>query len=47
LEKGDVISVEMPDTVTLNANGVPVFETRLGVSRGNLALQVVGQIDKE
>jgi flagellar motor switch protein FliM len=47
LEKGDVIPVEMPDTVVLNANGVPVFKARMGVSRGNLALQVTSQVEKE
>ena len=40
LQPGDVIPVEMPDTLAVTANGVPVLKTKLGQSRGNLALQV-------
>lgn len=40
LEAGDVIPVDMPDTVVLKANGVPMFNTRIGVSNGNLALKI-------
>ncbi|MAO38948.1 MULTISPECIES: flagellar motor switch protein FliM [unclassified Pseudohongiella] len=42
LEEGDIIPVEMPETVVLKANGVPLFETRVGTSNGNLALRVEG-----
>ena len=40
LEAGDVIPVDMPETVVLKANGVPMFNTRIGVSNGNLALKI-------
>jgi flagellar motor switch protein FliM len=40
LEAGDVIPVEMPELVVLKANGIPMFNTRIGVSNGNLALKV-------
>lgn len=40
LEAGDIIPVEMPDTVVLRANGIPMFRTKVGVSDGNLALKV-------
>lgn len=40
LKAGDVIPVDMPESVTLMANGVPIYNTKLGVSRGNLALQI-------
>lgn len=43
LEPGDVISVEMPEKLVLRANGVPIFNTKLGTSRGNLALEVLGR----
>lgn len=43
LKEGDVIPVELPETLTLKANGVPVFKTRMGTSRGNLALEIVGR----
>ncbi|ALO46333.1 flagellar motor switch protein FliM [Pseudohongiella spirulinae] len=42
LEEGDIIPVEMPETVVLKANGVPLFDTRLAMSNGNLALRVEG-----
>jgi len=44
LKAGDVISVDMPDYVTLLANGVPTFKTKLGTHRGNLAVQVIDKI---
>jgi len=40
LEAGDVIPIDMPETVVLKANGVPMFNTRLGMSNGNLALRI-------
>ena len=40
LEAGDVIPIEMPETVVLKANGVPMFNTRVGMSNGNLALRI-------
>ena len=40
LEAGDVIPIEMPDTVVLKANGIPMFNTRVGMSNGNLALRI-------
>lgn len=42
LEAGDVIPVDLPETIILRANGIPMFHTRLGVSNGNLALTVDG-----
>lgn len=47
LEVGDVIPVEMSDTIVLKANGVPILHTRMGASRGNLALQVLKKYDLE
>lgn len=41
LEAGDVISVDIPDDLIMRANGVPIFKSRLGKSRGNLALEVI------
>lgn len=41
LKEGDVIPVDISDTLVLRANGVPVFNTRMGTSRGNLALEVL------
>jgi flagellar motor switch protein FliM len=43
LQTGDVLPIEMNDVLTLTANGVPVFDAKLGASRGNLALQILGK----
>jgi flagellar motor switch protein FliM len=40
LEAGDVIPVDMPELVVLKANGIPMFNSRIGVSNGNLALKI-------
>lgn len=40
LEAGDIIPVDMPETVILKANGIPMFHSRIGVSNGNLALKI-------
>ncbi|MGK0440695.1 MAG: flagellar motor switch protein FliM [Pseudohongiellaceae bacterium] len=47
LEEGDVITVDMPENMVLFANDVPVFNTKIGVSKGNMALQVVNKIDRK
>ena len=46
MQAGDVIPVEMPEHMVLCANGVPTFKARLGASRGNLALQILGPIKR-
>lgn len=46
LKKGDIIPIEMPETVTLLANGIPTFRAKMGQSRGNLAVKVVEQIKR-
>ena len=47
LKEGDILPVEMPDQVVLRANGVPVFDTQLGVSNGHLALKITDTINVE
>lgn len=46
LQAGDVIPIDMPEQLVLLANGVPVFQAKLGQSKGNLALQIVEKIDR-
>ncbi|TQV84182.1 flagellar motor switch protein FliM [Exilibacterium tricleocarpae] len=46
LKDGDVIPIELPDTQVLTANGVPMFRTILGQSRGHLALKITSQIER-
>src|SRR5690606_38049942 len=44
LKPGDVIPVEMPESVTLKANGVPVFRAKLGSSNEHLALKIIERV---
>ena len=44
LQEGDVIPIDMPETVRVLANGTPVLNATLGVSGEKLALQVVDRI---
>ncbi len=44
LEAGDVIPVDISDTLNLQAGRVPVFSCKLGTSRGNLAVKIVERI---
>lgn len=44
LKKGDVIPIEMPETVILKAEGIPVFEGRVGISDGNYAIQIIDKV---
>jgi len=45
LRAGDVIPVEIPESLQLQANRVPVFNCKLGTSRGNLAVKILDKID--
>mgnify|MGYP003385797469 CR=1 FL=1 len=45
LKEGDILPVELPEEIVLKANGVPVFETQLGVSGGRLALKILDSIE--
>ena len=44
LKKGDVIPIDMPDSVSLRAGGVPIFEGKVGISDGNYAIQITDRI---
>jgi len=46
LRVGDVIPIDLPDFHVLTANGVPMFNTQLGQSHGNLALKVKDLIER-
>jgi flagellar motor switch protein FliM len=47
LRPGDVIPVSMPESSVLTANGVPMFRVMLGRVKENLALRVVGIVDRK
>jgi flagellar motor switch protein FliM len=44
LKKGDVIPIEMPETVLLEVEDVPVFRGKLGLSDGNYAIEIVEKV---
>jgi len=44
MRPGDVIPVELGDSLVLRANGVPSFKVKLGSHKGNMALQVIEPI---
>lgn len=46
LQKGDILAVDMPDYVTLMANGIPTFKSKLGTHRGNMAVQVLDKVNR-
>lgn len=41
LKNGDILSIDAPELVTMRAAGIPVFECKLGESRGNFAVKIV------
>jgi len=46
LQPGDIIPIELPDKVVLSANEMPIFNARVGASRGYLALKILDKFDK-
>ncbi len=44
LKEGDVIPVELPETVTLEAVDTPVFKAKYGISNGNRAVRILEKI---
>jgi flagellar motor switch protein FliM len=44
LKKGDVIPIEMPETVKVKAEGIPIFNAKVGVANGNYALKILDKI---
>ncbi|MDD2800330.1 MAG: flagellar motor switch protein FliM [Methylobacter sp.] len=45
LKKGDVIPIDMPESVILKAEGIPIFEGKVGISDGNYAIQIIDKAD--
>ncbi|HEB77386.1 MAG TPA: flagellar motor switch protein FliM [Methylothermaceae bacterium] len=46
LEPGDVISVDIPEQVTLLAEEIPLFHGRVGVANGNYAVKIEAKVDR-
>lgn len=47
LKKGDVIPFEMPEIVLLEAESIPVFKGKLGLSDGNYAIQITEKLTQD
>jgi flagellar motor switch protein FliM len=46
MQPGDVIPVELPETLVMCANGVPAFKVKLGANKDHLALQVIEPLER-
>jgi len=46
MREGDIIPITMPDFHVLTANGVPLFKANFGQSNDNLAVRVLGQVER-
>ena len=46
MKAGDVIPIEMPDTIEMMVNRVPLFNASLGVLGPNLALKIIDKIER-
>ncbi len=46
MKAGDIIPIEMPEMVTLRAEGIPVFRGTLGVANDNMAIKIVKQVER-
>ena len=44
LKKGDVIPIDMPETVLLEVENVPVFIGKVGLSDGNYAIEILEKV---
>lgn len=44
MKVGDVLPFEMPETVVLAAQGLPLYQGKLGVHRGNKAIRIVAPV---
>jgi len=47
LKKGDVIPIDMPETVLLEIEQVPVFRGKLGLSDGNYAIEILEKVSMD
>lgn len=46
-KKGDVIPIEMPESVIVQAEGVSIFKGKVGLSDGNYAVQVIEKLTQD
>ena len=46
MRPGDVIPIDMPESVTVRSEGIPLFRGQLGVSNEKFAVKILGQIKR-
>ena len=46
LKPGDIIPFDMPDSIVLEAEEIPLFRGTIGVSRGNTAIKVTERVNR-
>ena len=46
-QKGDIIPIDLPDQVVVNAGGLPTFKASFGESRGYMSLKINQQISRK
>ena len=46
LKAGDILPIEMPEEVVINAEGVPIFRGTYGMANGNKAIKIKGQVER-
>ena len=47
LKPGDIIPIDMPNTVVLEAEEIPLFRGTMGVSRGNTAVKITDRVKRK
>ncbi len=47
LKKDDVIPIDMPETVVIQAEGVSIFKGKVGLSDGNYAIQITEKLTQD
>jgi flagellar motor switch protein FliM len=47
MKEGDIIPIDLPEKVVVNAGGLPTFRASFGESRGYMALKIKEQISRE
>jgi len=46
LKEGDILPIELPETISLRAENIPVYRGQLGVSQGNQAIKIIEPIKR-
>ncbi len=46
-KEGDIIPIEMPEELVVNAGGMPCFRAKYGESNGNMAVKIIEEISRD